>query len=51
MDMHAVGEAIMAHAFKTLEARLAGDSSAELDIGALNAALARLPDTPDEKLR
>jgi hypothetical protein len=50
-DTHALVEVLWTHALKLLEARRTGNAGPELDTAALNAAVARIPDTPDEKLR
>jgi hypothetical protein len=51
MDVSAIAEALMPIMTKQLEALLAGDTGFEPDKDEMNAALTRLPDKPDEKLR
>jgi hypothetical protein len=51
MDIHAVAGVLMPHMTKWLEAMPAGQTRRELDVSALNAGLAHLPDGPDEILR
>jgi hypothetical protein len=51
VDMHAFTEAMMPHMLKQTGALHAGNPSADLDWAALDEDIARLPDTPDEKLR
>lgn len=50
-DLNAIVEAIAPQAMKRLEAMLKGEPTEDLDIDETNAALARLPREPDEKLR
>jgi hypothetical protein len=51
MDVQAIISATMPHMSKRLEAMLAGEPAKDLDEDAINRALARLPDEPNENLR
>ena len=51
MDLRAFVDVVGPPSMKSLMARLAGESAREPDVGEINAALARLPDKPDEDLR
>lgn len=51
MDVHALVEAIMPMMMKHLESLQGGEAPPPLEESAMNAALSKLPDTPDETLR
>jgi hypothetical protein len=51
MDVHSLLRSMMPHMLRQMEAMRAGNAGVQLDAAAVNADLARLPITPDEKLR
>jgi hypothetical protein len=51
MDINALARISVKHFERLLEAHRAGEADPQLDSEAIKADLARVPHTPDEKLR